>query len=295
MGDFNDHPRVSGFDSAGSAARASRTQSDSHPEPIWRISPALRPRNVVRAITTQIIPKITSALRSVPALQPAATENAPPTREEQFAALVLGPHDDAAMIYVDGLLSAGVTIESVFLDVLAPTARHLGELWESDVTDFANVTLGMSRMHRILRNLGDRFCDDHHQAGGECALLATIPGEQHSFGLAMVAEFFRRAGWFLNTGPFVSRQELTLLVQERWFDVIGFSVTSDRRLDELRQDIRDLRRDSRNQNVGIIVGGPILEASPELAASLGADLVANDARTAAAQARDLVERIRRRS
>jgi MerR family transcriptional regulator, light-induced transcriptional regulator len=133
--------------------------------------------------------------------------------------------------------------------------------------------------------------DDH---GGESALLTIIPGDQHSFGLSMVAEFFRRAGWNLCTGPFSSHQELTSLVHNHWFDIVGFSVSSDRRLDELKKDIHDIRRDSRNRQVGIILGGPMITAQPGLVASMGADMMSADAITAPQQAHGLIEQMKGR-
>jgi methanogenic corrinoid protein MtbC1 len=181
-------------------------------------------------------------------------------------------------------------VETVFLDLLAPTAQHLGELWESDATDFASVTLGVGRLQLIMRQLGETFYEQTcHSDGGESALLTTIPGEQHSFGLSMVAEFFRRSGWNLCTGPFSSHQELTSLVHNHWFDVVGFSVSSDRRLGELKQDIHDIRRDSRNRNVGIMLGGPMMTRDPGLVASMGADMMSLDATIAPQQARELIE------
>uniref|UniRef100_UPI0025EE1A91 cobalamin B12-binding domain-containing protein n=1 Tax=Tardiphaga sp. TaxID=1926292 RepID=UPI0025EE1A91 len=182
--------------------------------------------------------------------------------------------------------------DSILLELLAPAARHLGTLWDTDATDFVTVTLGVSRLQRIMRRLSEAFFQQGHGANrGESALLTIIPGEQHSFGLSMVAEFFRRAGWNLCTGPFTSHQELTSLVQHHWFDVVGFSVSSDRRLEELKKDIGAIRRDSRNRRVGIILGGPMLIAQPGLVASMGADMMSIDATTAPEQARGLIDRL----
>jgi methanogenic corrinoid protein MtbC1 len=244
---------------------------------------------MVRAIREQIIPKIVLALRTLPvsgAVKP--IEQAPPYDVDYFARLVLGPDEGAALAYIESLRAQGTPIETIFLTLLAPVARRLGEWWESDATDFANVTLGVSRMQRIMRQLGDTFCDDQRQASGGSVLLTTIPGEQHSFGMSMVAEFFRRDGWGVCTGPFSSHSELVSLVQDRYFDIVGFSVTSDRRLDELKRDIHDIRRDSRNRHVGIMVGGPMMIARPELANALGADMMSVDGASAPRQASDLV-------
>jgi methanogenic corrinoid protein MtbC1 len=285
--------------SAGSATDAAPTHHSKSlrqriPTPIWRFRPALQPIQVVRTIRTQIVPKIVLALRRAPA--PATfetTENRLPTAVEQFAALTLGNDEEAAYVHVEMLLANGSTVESILLDLLAPAARHLGALWESDAADFATVTLAVGRLQLLLRRLGDRFTDESNAYHtGESVLLTIIPGEQHSFGLSMVAEFFRRAGWNMCTGPFSSHQELTSLVQNHWFDVVGFSVSSDRRLDELKKDIRDIRRDSRNRQVGIILGGPMVIAQPDLVASMGADMMSADATTAPQQARGLIEHMK---
>jgi MerR family transcriptional regulator, light-induced transcriptional regulator len=256
------------------------------PAPIWRFRPTLQPVQVVKTI----LPKFVLALRKAPAPKPAESiEPREVSRVERLAALALGNNDDAPF---EEMLARDASLESIFLDLLAPAARHLGSLWESDAADFANVTLAMSRLQRIMRRLSERFCDEAAQGNGESVLLTIIPGEQHSFGLSMVAEFFRRAGWNLCTGPFSSHQELTSLVHDHWFDVVGFSVSSDRRLDELKRDIHDIRRVSRNQHVGIILGGPMLIAQPDLVALMGADMMSSDATTAPQQAHGLIQQMK---
>jgi MerR family transcriptional regulator, light-induced transcriptional regulator len=289
MTDVNEQSFSTGINTDSAVAQAARPKRSQPPEPIWRFRPTLQPISVVRTLRTRIIPKIVLALRSTPkAPEPAKQDN--PNAIVQFAALVLGDSDAAAFTFVQEVMAQGTSVESVFLDLLAPTARHLGTLWESDATDFANVTLGVGRLQLIMRQLGEVFFEQGVRSdGGKSALLTTIPGEQHSFGLSMVAEFFRRAGWNLCTGPFSSHQELTSLVHNHWFDVVGFSVSSDRRLEELKQDIHDIRRDSRNKNVGIMLGGPMMARNPGLVASMGADMMSLDATIAPQQARDLIE------
>ena len=83
-------------------------------------------------------------------------------------------------------------------------------------------------------------------------------------------------------------------MHNHWFDVVGFSVSSDRRLEELKQDIHDIRRDSRNRHVGIMLGGPMVTAHPDLVASMGADMMSPDAVAAPQQARGLIEQMKGR-
>jgi MerR family transcriptional regulator, light-induced transcriptional regulator len=290
MTDVNEQSFSAGTKTGNVIARQSKALRQRIPAPIWRFRPTLQPVKVVRTI----FPRIVLALRKAPAAPPSSESSEPheASPPEQLAALALGNIDDASFAYVEAMLAQNVTVESIFLDLLAPAARHLGTLWESDAADFANVTLAMTRLQRIMRRLGEHFCDEEAGGDGAAVLLTVIPGEQHSFGLSMVAEFFRRAGWNLCMGPFSSHQELTSLVHDHWFDVVGFSVSSDRRLDELRRDIHDIRRDSRNRRVGIILGGPIVIAQPHLVASMGADMMSSDATTAPQQARDLIRQMR---
>jgi MerR family transcriptional regulator, light-induced transcriptional regulator len=295
MTDVNEQSFSAGSATEPAPARHTKSLRQRIPAPIWRFRPTLQPVRVVNTLKTQIIPKIVLALRKAPAPKPLeSNEEKGPSSVEHLTVLAFGNNDDAPFAYVEGLVAQGITVESILLELLAPAARQLGTLWESDATDFASVTLAVSRLQRIMRRLSEDFVDEAGQGGGESVLLTIIPGEQHSFGLSMVAEFFRRAGWNLCTGPFVSHQELTGLVHNHWFDIIGFSVSSDRRLDELKKDIRDIRRDSRNRHVGIILGGPMVIAQPDLVASMGADMMSADATTAPQQARKLIEQMKSR-
>lgn len=296
MTDVNEQSFSAGSANDTAPARHSKSFRQRIPAPIWRFRPALQPVEVVRTIKTQIVPKIVLALRRAPAAKIAEPAKQFPSEVEHFAALALGNDETAASVYVDELLAKGSTVESIFLDLLAPAARQLGALWESDAADFAIVTLAVGRLQVIMRRLGERFTDETSAIhAGESVLLTIIPGEQHSFGLSMVAEFFRRAGWNLCTGPFASHQELTSLVHDHWFDIVGFSVSSDRRLDELKKDIHDIRRDSRNRHVGIIIGGPMVISHPDLVASMGADMMSADATTAPQQAHGLIEKMKGRN
>jgi MerR family transcriptional regulator, light-induced transcriptional regulator len=293
MTDVNEQSFSAGINKDSAVAHAARPKRSRIPTPIWRFRPALQPVGMVHTIRTRIIPRLVLALRSTPKA-PDPAEREKPDAIVQFTALVLGEQDDAAFAFVQNVVAQGTSAEAVFLGLLAPTAQHLGELWESDATDFASVTLGVGRLQMIMRRLGETFFEQGSRVdGGESALLTIIPGEQHSFGLSMVAEFFRRAGWNLCTGPFASHQELTSLVHNHWFDVVGFSVSSDRRLDELKQDICDIRRDSRNRHVGIMLGGPMMARRPDLLVSMGADMMSVDATTAPQQARELIEQMKR--
>jgi MerR family transcriptional regulator, light-induced transcriptional regulator len=102
----------------------------------------------------------------------------------------------------------------------------------------------------------------------------------HTFGLSMVCEFFRRAGWEV-VGPTESRSaDPVALVRNEWFDILGISVGSDARMDWLSAGIDAVRRASRNRAIGVMLGGPMFVQDPTRAIALGADGTAIDGATA---------------
>ena len=115
---------------------------------------------------------------------------------DEFVQLLLTDELEVAYAYIDSVRVRGVSLSAVYLELLAPAARMLGELWEEDRVSFADVTVALCRLHDVMRNLSASqppATDTLPQ--GRRALLVPMPGEQHTFGLVMVADFFRRAGW----------------------------------------------------------------------------------------------------
>jgi methanogenic corrinoid protein MtbC1 len=185
----------------------------------------------------------------------------------------------------------GAPVETLYLDLLAPTARCLGEMWCQDTCHFADVTMGLSKLHRLLNELGPTFRrEGDAEIQGRHILLAPVPGEQHSFGLTMVAEFFRRASWDVSDQPGIpANADLVQLVRAERFDIVGLSIASEIHLDGLVHGIRALRRASKQPSLGILVGGPLFVQYPELVARVGADATAIDAGQAPVQAEGLLQ------
>jgi methanogenic corrinoid protein MtbC1 len=173
--------------------------------------------------------------------------------------------------------------------VLTRAAQILGEMWDQDRCDFAQVTVSMGWLQQILRSLSPHFqIEAVTRAHAETVLLAPGPGEQHTFGLVMLGEFFRREGWHVAGGPATSASDAILIVRRTWVDVAGFSIGSASRLEGLAQCIRAVRRASRNPNLYVMVGGPLFLTRPGLAARTGADAVGTDAAGAVRQANGLL-------
>ena len=188
--------------------------------------------------------------------------------------MVLLPDDHAARASVEAMRLRGIPVETLFIDLLALAARHLGELWEEDLCNFADVTVGVGRLQQAMRDLSPGLVT-RPPSGDQPrrVLLLPCPGEQHTFGLAMVGDFFRSAGWDVAGGPAMSL-DIDAVVRREWFDVVGFSLAAEVHLPRLAPAIAAVRKASQNPRVGILVGGPIFLGQVGLANEVGADALA---------------------
>ena len=251
---------------------------------------------LTRTVQLDVIPRLVAARGAVGTM---AAVSAPlavaPAHVAELVQLVLARGEPAAIAYVEAMRERGAGAEAIYLDLLAPAARRLGVMWEEDTCDFTEVTVGLWRLQSAMRELSPSFLDQRSQRTDvHRILLVPLPGESHTFGLSMVYEFFRRAGWNAWSGPVRDSAELIAMVRRERVDVVGFSLSCDERLESVYSEMRAVRRASLNPGIAVMVGGPPFAGNPLLAAQLGADGTATDGRQAVAQAQALVEDSRAR-
>lgn len=244
---------------------------------------------LTRTVELDVIPRLLIA-HPLPAVPAASSLLVTAEHIADLVGLVLSRGEPETVAFVEGMHGQGAAADSLYLDLLAPAARRLGELWEDDACDFTQVTIGLWRLQSAMRELSPSFLRSTvTRTNSPRALLVPLPGEDHTFGLSMVHEFFCRAGWNAWSGPVGSSADLRGMVRREWVEVIGFSLACDEKLDVVRTEIRSVRRASKNPGLGVLVGGPGFTANPSLAAEVGADGTATDGRQAVLQAQALVD------
>jgi methanogenic corrinoid protein MtbC1 len=250
------------------------------------------PLTLARLIEGEIIPRLMMAHQSPGrAVTPAgATGDITPTDVSRFVRLSLVEEFDVLMQHVDGFLERGVEVEAIYFDLLGPVAKRLGIMWEEDDCSFTDVTVGLCRLQQIVHELSGRTPPPVQTMERRHALFALTPGDQHTFGLVLVTEFFKRAGWSTVTAPDGTDDDLIDLVASQSFDVIGFSVADEQWLEPLPSLIARLRAASRNPLVRVMVGGRVFVERPERCAEVGADATGEDARQAVLKAGLLADR-----
>lgn len=197
---------------------------------------------------------------------------------QAFAHVLLEADQATATLFVETLRQRGVPLNVLYLQLLAPAARYLGELWNQDLCNFTDVTVAAGRLQQLLRELSQHCGQSSaRQTDGRRLLLLPAPKEQHTLGLLMVAEFFCRAGWEVSGGPLETGHDPVTSTTREWFDVVGFSLAATMHLEALTQTVAAVRRASRNPQVTIVVGGPAVAHHPALLAPVQADLLLSDA------------------
>ncbi|TRD12802.1 cobalamin B12-binding domain-containing protein [Erythrobacter insulae] len=229
------------------------------------------------------------ALGKTPLTQPKDSE-IDPIDAKNFAKLPMRLEASNLLEEVDNFLEAGVSLDAIYLDLLAPAARKLGEMWENDECDFVDVTMGLWRLQEVMREVGVRspapvVKDFENQPR---AIFAPMPGDQHSFGAQMIDEVFSRAGWDSEALVKPERRDLLDRLARKSYDLVGLTLSRDCPSAAVSKLIVAMRSMSANPNISILVGGRSVNDDPSIVAKVGADGTGADARAALEEAERLV-------
>jgi methanogenic corrinoid protein MtbC1 len=270
--DSGSWPNASGAEGAPRTGRETAAQSRD-------VSRGVFPSHgLISMVESEIIPRLMLAHRSSPSFPAPIIDPEGllgPETTETFARMTVSREPDSLIAFVGGLLQAGVSLDTIYTELLVPAARRLGEYWDEDSASFTDVTIGLGRLQQVVRALGWKTPSAHDNARlGRSAFFALGPGEQHMFGLFIIEDFFRRAGWRTWIETAATSLEIIETVRGHWFDMFGISLSVDTHVDEVAQTIRAVRAASRNPDLFVMVGGRIFMDQPELLARVDADATA---------------------
>ncbi|TLU74075.1 cobalamin B12-binding domain-containing protein [Lichenicoccus roseus] len=200
--------------------------------------------------------------------------------------------DEAAVDqHVRTALASGLDAENILLDLLAPAARYLGELWLEDRATILDVTLGVMRLQARMQILLSTVTAQPVRASHEHSIaLWAVPGSKHRFGVAMLAEVFRLRGWNVTLGQIEDPFEIATVLRSDNYDIAGFSLGSVEHAYRLEACIQAARLTSRNRDVIVMAGGPAFQSDTTLATSLDVDAIAENAEDALLRADMLLRR-----
>ncbi|MFK7861235.1 MAG: B12-binding domain-containing protein [Granulosicoccus sp.] len=250
---------------------------------------------LLKTVESELIPRLfVNHMMDVPSTSPLvenrSTEPAPgPWSSDAqiaiFAAMCISNDPELLDQHVTDLLAQGVSLESIFLYLLAPAAKHLGDSWIADKLSFVDVHLGLCRLHQLIcecETIGYR--SESLLLAGESILLTCAPGENHTFGVTMVADFFRRYGWQVSNLCGLDTDFLIARVASTHYTAVGFSLHNEYNLPALATIIKQVKEESCNKDLFVMVGGDYFIRNPNKVESIGAEVFATDGRQAVLKA-----------
>lgn len=272
------------------------TEDDRRGEDIRHRDPVntARKERLDQVVEGQVIPRLMVAHSlNFDALPNAVNIPEPPQEDaaliEDLTATLLKADTRAIAAKLEELRISGMTTEAILLSVMAPAARRLGIYWEEDRVTFADVTVSLSRLQQALRLFAPTGPGQQDALpNGHRILLASVPGDQHTFGVFMVEEFFRRAGWDVVTCVLETSEELLSLAAFERFSIVGFSLSRDDLFNEMVSNIRKIYKVAKNRNVRVLVGGRYFIDAPHRFKETGADGMARDGQEAVALANSFI-------
>lgn len=241
-----------------------------------------------RIIENDVLPRLLLAKKCEPMLASTASVRGARELAEhvlEFAELVLKNDKKQLMDYFEVLRKQGESIESLFHDLIAPTARRLGVFWDEDTADFMDVAQGIGHLQQVVRAYGRESCNEANRPPSNLrVLLLPVPGEGHTFGLSLLREGFLREGWDVWCDQWIEFDDVVEMVRAHRIELIGLSASILKNPAMLALDIRRIREATSNPRLRIFVGGHAFNSRPDLVAAVGADATACDAREAVSQA-----------
>ncbi|MEM6462487.1 MAG: cobalamin B12-binding domain-containing protein [Pseudomonadota bacterium] len=250
-------------------------------------------RLIAAVVEKQLLPKLALAGRA--ANRAGEGESHLPdrlksTEVESFLDLVLTSERGTCIAFVSELHTNGVPLESIYLDLIAPTAQRLEPMWLNDEISFSEISIALARLQSLVSKVARSEAPlPLHVDESRHIVLAKAPMEQHAFGLLMVAEFFRLAGWQVSGGiDLITGPDLKTMLKDTSFSVLGLTAGTRAMALDLKEHIVEARRVSANPKMIVIVGGPAFLNEPDLQKAIGCDCVAADGYEAVEIAEQLV-------
>jgi methylmalonyl-CoA mutase cobalamin-binding subunit len=163
---------------------------------------------------------------------------------------------------------------AVYADLVLPVVRAIEADWQAGALPFADIVAHFWTVQRLIDGLSGTAPGPTSGTARGTVLLTLPEGEDHGFGLGVVAEEFRAAGWAVTTHRGRGNRQVIDQVAAQDFAAIGLSVGHDGVLHGLADLVQDLRIAARNPRLRVILGGNVLATRPAGFGFLGADMIA---------------------
>lgn len=186
------------------------------------------PEDLVANLAREVIQRIASRDSAVKDLaQPPSDADL-----EKLCLAFISDDEHAAPTIISSLRAEGTSAEVIYLQHLAASARMLGEWWTADRVNFTQVTFASGRMFAIMRSMKHLF-EPISPLQHKQALFASVPGEDHTIGVRMAADLFRKDGWDIDLQVGLDHDALIARIEQNPSGIVGLSISGEHSIDAL--------------------------------------------------------------
>lgn len=172
---------------------------------------------------------------------------------------------------VSHLHEMGLTNTDIIDEVIPAAARRIGEQWVSDELTFAEVTCSAARMQEMSRFLGTHEPRSLLELHPASKILLIVPkDEQHTMGVFVAADQFRRQGLTVEIAIGQDESDLKQTISDQPFAIFGISAASNGLIDPIRS-IVDILKDF-DETIPVALGGNILRIDADAKAKTNVDI-----------------------
>ena len=178
--------------------------------------------------------------------------------------LLLDTQEGSFELAITVLKTHGASIDYIVLELIPAIARKLGEQWEDDSLSFADVSIGVNKLERVIYKLDYLFQANQLDRQQNKAIFITgFPGSQHSLGSLIFANFLIFSGWQVHRPNQVNLDSIIHGVSSKALQAIAISVSTSEQLEQLPSLIDLLRQKSQNPKIIVLIGGPLYNKMPD--------------------------------
>ena len=209
----------------------------------------------------------------------ARRDHAPNTLDEEeinrIADLLLNAEEDAFEYAIKTHKAHGIPIDYIVLDLIPEIARKLGKHWEEDSLSFADVSIGVNKLERVIYKLDYLFqANQLERQQNKSIFVSGCPGSQHSLGTLIFANFLTFSGWQVHRPNKVNIDSMVEGVESKNHQALAISVATNEQLEQLPNLISLLRQKSKNPKIIVLIGGPLYNKTPDAFDDIQADIKA---------------------
>lgn len=190
-------------------------------------------------------------------------------------ALLAGDHSRSAALFEEAVARSGNQVLTA-VHILQPALYEIGRKWQCNAVSVTQERLATAIAEAILAQ-----ASGHNRptaASDRCVVLARAPGNHHALGMRIIADAFELEGWeTLLLNPPASLEALLPVLRDTRPQLLGLSAALPPQLLAVRELLRQLRAALGSAMPRVILGGLAVNQYPEVARSMGGEIVGKDA------------------